>query len=362
MSADARPIAVFGATGFTGRLVAAALHARNQPLLLAGRDPGRLQALAAELPGSELLVVRLEDRAALDALARRAAVLINCVGPFVDYGEPVVRAAIANGAHYVDTTGEQSFVRSVQVHDTWARTERVAVVPALAFEIALADCAAALLAERLDEIERVHVTYATQLHPSRGTARTAVRMLQEPGLSLVDGVWVEEPAGRVLAHVDLPPRRLTALSFPGAEVITIARHIGPRTVRTFLQVPALPARLLSTCAPALPSVARVAAPLARLWLGTATDGPDPGTRRRDQFAIAVDGRGRHGSHAAGRRVVVRGRDPYGVTAAVAARGAEWLRDGHARALGVLSPATAFDPRALLDALDEDGVTYEESAL
>ncbi len=362
MQADAQPIAVFGATGFTGRLVAAALHARDLPLLLAARDAGRLQALAAGLPGSELLVVRLEDRVALDALARRAAVLINCVGPFIDHGEPVLRAAIAHGTHYVDTTGEQPFVRAVQVHDTWARTTGATVVPALAFEIALADCAAALVAERLDEVDRVHVTYATQLHPSRGTARTAVRMLQEPGLALVDGVWVEEPPGRVLAHIDLPPRRLTALSFPGAEVITIPRHTGARTTRTFLHLPSVPARLLATCAPALPVLARAAAPFAGLWLGRNSDGPDPNTRRRDQFQIAIDGRGRRGGQSVGRRVVVRGRDPYGLTAAIAALGAAWLRAGRARATGVHSPATAFDPRALLDALAEDGVSYEESAL
>lgn len=362
MQGDERAIAVFGATGYTGRLIAAALHARQVPLLLAARDPARLRALAATLRGSEILVARLEDPGTLDALARRAAVLVNCVGPFVDYGEPVLRAAIAAGAHYVDTTGEQPFVQAVQVHDTWARTQGVAVVPALAFEIALADCAAALAAAHFDEVERVLVTYATRLHPSQGTARTALRVLQQPGLALVDGAWVEEAPGRLLAHIDLPPRRLAALSFPGAEIITIARHVGARTVRTFMAVPALPARLLAACAPALPVVARTAAPLARAWLGSGTDGPDESTRRRDQFDVVVDARGRHGTHAAGRRVRVRGRDPYGLTAAIAATGAEWLRAGGTRATGVLSPATAFDPRALLDALGEEGVSYEESAL
>ena len=66
-------------------------------------------------------------------------VLINCVGPFVDFGEPVVRAAIAAGTHYVDTTGEQPFVQAMLAHDTWAKDRGVAVVPALAFEIAIGD-------------------------------------------------------------------------------------------------------------------------------------------------------------------------------------------------------------------------------
>ncbi len=105
MAATDRAIAVLGATGYTGRLIAHELYRRGIPMLLAGRDPGRLQAVAAEVGGADTLVADVGDQASLDALGRRALVLVNTVGPFVDFGEPVVRAAIAAGAHYLDTTG-----------------------------------------------------------------------------------------------------------------------------------------------------------------------------------------------------------------------------------------------------------------
>jgi len=365
MSANGTSIAVFGATGYTGRLVARELHRQGAAPLLAGRDAGKLDALAAELGGLPTLVASVGDAASLDALARRARVLINCVGPFVDFGEPVVRAAIAAGAHYVDTTGEQPFLQAMLAHDTWAKSQGVAVIPALAFEIALADCAAALAAAELDEVDDITVTYVTRFHASQGSKRTALRMLQGSGFAYVDGRWVEETPARHHVFVDLPRPlgTVAAVSFPSAEVMTIPRHVTVRTVRTYMSVPVVAARLLSATAPLVGGLAR--SPLARVgdWmLGSGTDGPDEATRRRDVFHVAVDARGRRRGKPAGQRMIVRGRDPYGLTAAICRLGAQWLADSSRRAGGVLSPAMAFDPRRFLEALAPDGVAYEAQPL
>ena len=361
MTANGSLVAVFGATGYTGHLIAHELRRHGVPLLLAGRDPGKLEALAAQLGGAETLVARVGDQASLDALASRARVLINCVGPFVDLGEPVVRAAIAAGAHYVDTTGEQPFLQAMLVHDTWAQRQRVAVIPALAFEIALSDCGAALAAAGLDEIDEVCVTYVIRFHASQGSKRTALRLLQGDGFAYVDRQWVTELPARRSVFVDLPRPvgRVAALSFPSAEVMTIPRHIAARTVRTYMSVPVLAARLLSSTAPLVDGLAR--SPLARLgaWaLGSGTEGPDEATRRRDVFHVAVDARGRRRGKPAAQRIVIRGRDPYGLTAAISRQGALLLLNGGRRASGMLSPAMAFDPRRFLDGLATEGVTYE----
>ncbi|MGE0519708.1 MAG: trans-acting enoyl reductase family protein [Candidatus Binatia bacterium] len=361
MATERSAIAVLGATGFTGRLVAHALRERRAPLLLAGRSRSRLEALARALGGADFAVARVEDSASLDALARRARVLINCAGPFVDLGEPVVRAAIGAGAHYADTTGEQPFVHDVFAHDSWAREGRVAVIPALAFEIALADCAAALAARGLDEVETVEVAYAVRFHASQGTKRSALRMLERRGLGYGDGRWVEEAPGHHSAVVELPLGRRAAVSFPGAEVVTIPRHIAARTVRALMCVPRGVATVAHVLGPALPALARSPlGALARRWLGSGTAGPDLATRRRDTFVIAVDVRGRRAGSAAARRVMVTGCDPYALTAAIAAQGAIWLAGGEHRCSGVLSPAMAFDPARLLDATTSNSVVYTES--
>ena len=259
------------------------------------------------------------------------------------------------------TTGEQPFLRAMLVHDTWAQTQDVAVIPALAFEIALGDCGAALAAAELDEVDSVAITYVTRLHASRGTKRTALRMLQADGFAYVDGAWVAEPPARRSVFVELPHPvgTVAALSFPSAEVMTVPRHVAAREVRTYMRVPVIAARLLSATAPLIGSLAR--SPLAALgtWaLGSGTDGPDEATRRRDVFHIAVDARGRRRGKPGGQRIIIRGRDPYGLTATICRQGVLQLLNGQRRSRGVLAPAMAFDPRRFLDGLTQDGVAYE----
>ncbi|MFI5897008.1 saccharopine dehydrogenase NADP-binding domain-containing protein [Actinoplanes sp. NPDC051513] len=108
-------IAVYGASEYTGRLVAAELRRRGFDIVLSGRSAERLRQAAASL-GLTGTNVRAADAADPDALAAAfegCAAVINCAGPFTAFGHTVVRAAIAAGCHYVDTSAEQEFVQSL---------------------------------------------------------------------------------------------------------------------------------------------------------------------------------------------------------------------------------------------------------
>jgi hypothetical protein len=113
-----RPVVVYGASGYTGRLVCEYLREYNVPFIAAGRDAARVQAVMDKIPGIETAdyeVVGVEhDVKALTALFQGAQVVCNMVGPFADYGPAAVQAALAAGCHYVDTTGEQNWMRQAQ--------------------------------------------------------------------------------------------------------------------------------------------------------------------------------------------------------------------------------------------------------
>ncbi|HVM96306.1 MAG TPA: saccharopine dehydrogenase NADP-binding domain-containing protein, partial [Candidatus Acidoferrales bacterium] len=121
-------VSVLGATGYTGGLIVRELRRRGVACVAGGRDAVKLQALAQSIGDIETLQVDVHDAASLARFAERSKVVINCVGPFVDHGEAVVRAAIEHGAHYLDTTGEQPFMKAMLEHDEWARRQNVAVV------------------------------------------------------------------------------------------------------------------------------------------------------------------------------------------------------------------------------------------
>ena len=107
-------IVLFGATGYTGRLVAEALVARGQRPLLAGRDPERLTGLSGELGGElDTAVADVSRPETVRDLLGAGDVLISTVGPFARWGDPAVEAAIDCRAAYLDSTGEPVFIRRV---------------------------------------------------------------------------------------------------------------------------------------------------------------------------------------------------------------------------------------------------------
>lgn len=112
------PVVIYGASGYTGRLVAEYLREYHVPFVAAGRDAGRLQAIMDRVPGIETATyeVRAVEHTveALTELFRGAKVVCNTVGPFASYGMEVAEAALAAGCHYLDTTGEQNWMIDVR--------------------------------------------------------------------------------------------------------------------------------------------------------------------------------------------------------------------------------------------------------
>ena len=151
-------VVVFGATGITGRGVAAYLAGRAQDngfkWAAAGRDADRvastLEGVGASAP--EIITADVGDPASLEAMASRASVVLDLVGPYTLHGRPVIEACIASGAHYADLTGEIPFVRRmIDAAQTDAEDAGVKIVNVSGFEALPADVAVMLAAEAARE-------------------------------------------------------------------------------------------------------------------------------------------------------------------------------------------------------------------
>lgn len=111
-------VIVWGATGFTGRLVAEYLLRQyglggDLRWAIAGRNQAKLESLRAELgaPALPILLADAADRPSLDVLAAQTRVVCACAGPYALYGSEVVGACVAQGAHYCDLSGEVPWMR-----------------------------------------------------------------------------------------------------------------------------------------------------------------------------------------------------------------------------------------------------------
>lgn len=137
-------IVLFGATGFTGGLVADYLAETSKEhgpsglrWALAGRSLSRLEAARDRLGAAdvELIQADVNDSASLVALAARARVVITTVGPYLEFGQPLVKACAEAGTDYVDLTGEPEFVDRMFVnYDATARANGARIVHACGFD------------------------------------------------------------------------------------------------------------------------------------------------------------------------------------------------------------------------------------
>lgn len=329
-------LAILGVAGFTGRLVLDEARRAGLDVRLVGRRREALEELAAA--GEEVRVADASRSGEVAAACDGCDVVLSCAGPFLEIGMGPVVGAIAIGAHYLDTSGEQAWVRHLHEHVEGADT---VVVPAFGFDYVPGDVAARLAAEQVDgPLDEIVVAYSVKgVGTSRGTRRTIAHVLGQKQMAWEDGKLVPSGFGATTRRVRFPFGERTVVEWGGTEPITVPRHTDVRNVRSYIRAPAAAAKA--------GSLGRLAAPFVRVASRFGPHGPSPQSRRKSRFAVVAEARGPGGEA----RAVLEGTDVYGLTALLLVRGAQLLLAGEARGSGVLAPAEAFDARTLAGRLE-----------
>lgn len=155
-------VVVYGATGFTGKLVAEYLlssratapSASDLSWAIAGRNEAKLDAVRKDLgaPDLPIFVADSQDGAALDAITSQTRVLITTVGPFYVYGQEVVASCVRNGTHYCDLTGETHFARAMdRKHHAAAMESGARIVHNAGYDSIPSDLGAWMMYEAMQE-------------------------------------------------------------------------------------------------------------------------------------------------------------------------------------------------------------------
>jgi short subunit dehydrogenase-like uncharacterized protein len=366
MRPESTPIAVYGATGFTGGLIARELKRRSADFLIAGRDRGKLERLSNELGGVPFKAVSLDDPAGLREMLEPCSVVAACAGPFSLHGEPVVAAAVEAGTHYLDTTGEQGFMRMVfERYGERARGAGVALVSGMGFDYLPGDLIAALTAEGMGPLEEIVVAYCVHgFAPTHGTALSGLEIMRGGDVVWADGDWREAPRSADGGRWRFPEPlgELRMLRYPAGEQITVPRHVETARVRTLLNGMVVPPRLMPVAAAASPLLGTAMRTPLRRAMGAVIRrlpaAPSEASRTASRFTISCEARSKSGA----RRGTVRGSDVYGLTAASVAQGAMLCSDPTYERSGALPPAQAFDPTSFFAALADFGVSIEVEPL
>jgi short subunit dehydrogenase-like uncharacterized protein len=398
-------VVVWGATGFTGRLVAEHLLRRygaggDLRWAIAGRSEHKLADVRRDLggfaDGLPVLVADATDRGSLDAVAARATVVCSTVGPYALHGSDLVAACASAGTHYCDLTGEVQWMRRmIDAHHDRARESGARIVHTCGFDSIPSDLGV-LFVQR--EMQRRHGVPCSavrfRLRDARGgfsggTVASMLNMLDEaerdPGIrSLLDDPYGLNPATE-RGGLDAPERRVPEYDpdFRAWVAPFLMAAINTRVVRRSNALMGFPygrefryeegmlmpygpwgfplALGLSAGSAAFSAVAGIGGIRRQLARWLPQPGQGPSEQQRESGSYLIEMLGKHPSDSsADVRVTIRGdRDPgYGSTAKMLGEAAACLaQDPLSSAGGVLTPAVAMG-EALLERLPvHAGVTF-----
>jgi len=227
---------LYGANGYTGRLIAHEAKKRGLRPTLAGRNAAEVKALASEL-GFEHRVASLDDRAAIDAAIGGHRAVIHAAGPFGTTYAPMFEACLRAGAHYLDITGEIGVFESLAARDAEAKSRGITTLPGVGFDVVPTDCLALHLKQRLPSATSLTLAFMARGGISRGTALTTVERLGQPGMVRKGGKLTPVKLGYRTRHVDFGKGPVLTVTIPWGDVATAWYSTGIPDVEVYLAVP-----------------------------------------------------------------------------------------------------------------------------
>ena len=183
---------IYGATGFTGRLVAEEAARQGLRPVLAARSREELERLARKV-GFPWRNFGLDEPSQARTGLVGIGTVLNLAGPFSATAAPMIDACRAVGAHYVDVTGEATVLEAAAACDAEARRDGIVVLPGAGFDVVPSDCLAMHLKNRLPGMERLRLSISGLTRASRGTMLTAIEALGRGTLVQREGRIVELP-------------------------------------------------------------------------------------------------------------------------------------------------------------------------
>lgn len=360
-------IVLFGATGYTGELAAGEMVDRGLKPVLAARSAEKLERLSAELGGLETAVADVGRRQSVRDLVERGDVLISTVGPFARWGGPALDAAIGVGAHYVDSTGEPSFIRRVfEREGPRAEEAGSGLLTALGYDWVPGNLAGGLaLRDAGDGATAVRIGYfitgdGGASGMSGGTKASSVGAFMEPQFGFRDGRLIDERGAARVARFEVGGRKRPAVSVGTSEAFALPRaHPGLRDVEVYLGWFGGASQAMSLISLAMSGASRVPgvrtgleSVLGRVVRGS-TGGPGPEDRARSGSEILAEALDSGGNVLATARLA--GVDAYTFTGAILAWAAERAAAGELTASGALGPVDGFGLDALEAGVAEAGI-------
>jgi short subunit dehydrogenase-like uncharacterized protein len=326
---------IYGANGYTGKLVVEEAVRRGLRPVLAGRSAAALEPMAKHY-GLAARAFPLDDPQAVRNGLNGIALVLHCAGPFSATCGPMLEGCLEMGVHYLDITGEIDVFAHCHAQHVRAREKGIVVMPGSGFDVVPTDCLAAMLKRELPTASSLVLAFEAGGGPSPGTAKTSVEGLGKGGRARIDGVLTRVPLAWKTRSFERDGEQRFAMTIPWGDVYTSFVSTGIPNVEVYMGVPPATAARLRRL--------RVLGPLldtgiVQGWLKRQVEkkvkGPSDSTRGKTGCVVWGEVR-----DAEGREVARRLRTPngYEITVTAALGIVARLREGDRPPGGYYTPS------------------------
>lgn len=211
---------LYGANGYTGKLIAKLAATYNLQPILAGRTEANIKPLAAELQ-LPYRIIDLDNKAALENALSEVKLVLHAAGPYVHTAKQMIEVCLQTGVHYIDINGDISVFEMLKKYDSAAKEKNIMVMPGVGFDVVPTDCIALQLKNKMRDATHLKLAFASIGGGlSHGTATTMAGKIGKGGAARENGMIMRKPLGQKGMWVNFGEKKLFVMTIPWGDIST----------------------------------------------------------------------------------------------------------------------------------------------
>ncbi len=223
---------IYGANGYTGRLIAKLAATKGMTPFIAGRNAAEIEQLGQDL-GLQTIIFEIDNEDQIVQHIESFALVLHCAGPFFITARPMIRACLKAQVHYLDITGEIEIFEYAASKNEEAKSAGIVLMPGVGFDVVPSDCLAAYLASKLPEADHLELAFKGGGGISKGTAITMMENFHKGGAIRENGKIKKVPAAFESRKISFGSKEYMTTTIPWGDVSTAFYSTGIPNIKVF---------------------------------------------------------------------------------------------------------------------------------
>ena len=224
---------LYGANGYTGKLIAKIASTYSLQPILAGRTEANIKPLADELQ-LPYRIIDLDNKVQLKNALSEVKLVLHAAGPYVYTAKQMIEACLQTSVHYIDINGDISVFEMLKKYDAAAKEKNIMVMPGVGFDVVPTDCIALQLKNKMPDATHLKLAFASVGGGlSHGTAITMAGKIGEGGVVRENEKIVRKPLGQKGMWVNFGQKKLFVMTIPWGDISTAYTTTGIPNIETY---------------------------------------------------------------------------------------------------------------------------------